>query len=104
MHLRFTILVVVLAITAALAASEPDRFVFEVEGLTCEEGRHALEEVFSSLEHIEDLEVDLFTKELTILATHGKYKADDLKGVIDSTEESHGPMKGTLKKPTTSGK
>jgi cation transport ATPase len=102
--MRLAILILTLAITSLLTAAERDNFVFEIEGLTCEEGRHALEEAFDALEHIEDLEVDLFTKELTISSKHGKYTASDLKKVIDSTEESHGPMKGTLKKPKKNGK
>lgn len=101
--MRTGILILMLVITSALAAAESDNFVFEIEGLTCEEGRHALEEAFDALEHIKDLEVDLFTKELMISSVHGKYTAGDLKKVIDSTSESHGPMKGTLKKPEKSG-
>lgn len=103
MPMRLAILTAILAIASILTAAEPGKFVFEIEGLTCEEGRHALEEAFDALEHIEDLEVDLFTKELTVQTTRGKYTAADLKKVIDSTSESHGPMKGTLKKPRKNG-
>jgi len=101
---RLAMLAALLAITVAFAASEPDKFVFEIWGRTSEEDRHAMEEAFGSLEHIESLEVNLFTKELTVRATHGKYPEDDLERVIDSTDESDGPMKGTPMQPKTSGK
>ncbi len=84
---------------SGLVAGDVDTFVFEVEGLVCEESSQAVEEALQGVANIVYVEVDLQTKHVLVETKPDKVKTQQIIQAINAAHDSQGSFKAKLKEP-----